>query len=742
MLIQTGYGLSRARHLAAPSAIIKSFAFTSALPIEFTYTRSGVQTVRNSSGQWVSVAANTPPFDHTAAGVPLGLRFEPTRTNKTTQRNFAPTDTTGITVISGTATVDAFDYADVANATIRGASISPLTNGKVIRIQCGASASIVQISDQAGNSNAHSFRVCVTSPATGFMGNVAFSDGSGQVNYTSAAAGAWVEVIRENVTPNNAIRYLRISLQANTTWYIIGTQIEEGPFLTSPIVTSGAQATRNIHSCSASELDLVNWFNNTEGAIVCEAVFEQVGFQDQYAFIATASDNTLNNSMGLFSGTTNGQIQAKAGVQEPSTGSRITDHVHCPVAGKRMPLGMTWHNNEVTAAAGPMRFERRTHAQGSPVGMSKISLGGRPSVSSSVMCGWVKSLTVINRQRSLAQLGAYMFSGSGTYKAIACGGQSNKHGWFRSQVGSGNNGERNGLAQLDLKWTASENWLIHGAENSSYAIKANDPNAGTASANWWYDPITETFGPRMQDWEEIVTAFGVSRVQAFDWDQGESDSTSSIADLKQAYLAIFGRMRSVAGAKPVFVTLTGRRGDGESTGYNNVRRAYRELAAENNWIHVLPEKFMQELVVEGATPTVHLTDAGYGAHATIAVRKMLAVLGETMSGPVDGPGISFSRSGTTLTGAITYPSGGASDFTGGSADVFAFFGNGANIALSGFTKVNATSFTMTLATTPTGIEEVYYVYGTEYLQNATYATDFLKDNSGYVLPVKSVYQVL
>jgi hypothetical protein len=121
---------------------------------------------------------------------------------------------------------------------------------------------------------------------------------------------------------------------------------------------------------------------------------------------------------------------------------------------------------------------------------------------------------------------------------------------------------------------------------------------------------------------------------------------------------------------------------------------------------------------------------------------MLAVLGETMSGPVDGPSISFSRSGTTLTGTITYPSGGASDFTGGTAGVFAFIGNGGNIALSGFTKVNATSFTMTLASTPSGVEEVYYVYGTEYLQNATYTTDFLKDNSSFTLPFKSVYQVL
>ena len=88
---------------------------------------------------------------------------------------------------------------------------------------------------------------------------------------------------------------------------------------------------------------------------------------------------------------------------------------------------------------------------------------------------------------------------------------------------------------------------------------------------------------------------------------------------------------------------------------------------------------------------------------------MLAVLGETMTGPVDGPSVTFARSGTKLTGTITYPAGSSNDFTGGHAGVFAFFGNGTNIALLNFTKVNATTFTLTLASTPTGTEEVYYM---------------------------------
>lgn len=732
MLCNLGYGLSPLKRPVS-SVALKQFELTSSLPSEFTYTRTGTQTVRNSSGQWVSVAQNTAPFDHTGAGVPLGLRFEPPRTNKTTQRNFAPTDTAGVSVISGTATISVFDYANVSSASIRGASIAPLTNGKVIRIVNGTGTSVIQIGDAAGNTNAHSWRVCLAAPSAGAPKcNVAFSDGLNIVEFNPASANTWTELTRENVTPNNAARYLRISVYANQEIYLIGTQLEEGAFLTSPIVTNGANATRGFPVCVALGLGAgaVPWFNTNEGTIVCEAMFEQLGFDNQYVFMANEGTG-LTNAMGLYSDATLPQIYVRDIINSVNNN---TDQVHHPIPNKRMPMAMSWKDGESMAVAGPMRFERRSRA-GSPVNMDRIYIGGRAF--SNGMCGWVRSLSVMNKYRSLSQIAVFMFPSSGTYRAVASGGQSNKHGWFRSQVGNGNQGERNAIARMDLRWTATENWLINGAENGSFAIKANDPNSGNANANWWYDPVSLTFGHRMADWEEMVVAFGVSRIQAYDWDQGESDSNSSLADLKQAYLEIFNRMRAVAGEKPVFVTLTGRRSDAEILGYNTLRRAYRELAAENSWIHLLPEKITQPLA-----DIVHLTDAGYGAHGTMAARKMLSVLGEAISGPVDGPSVTFSRSGPTLTGTISYPAGGASDFTGGAVGAFAFLNNGTPITLSNFTKVNATTFTLTLASVPTGTQEVYYIYGSENALNATFATDFIRDNSSQALPLRSAYQVL
>lgn len=91
-------------------------------------------------------------------------------------------------------------------------------------------------------------------------------------------------------------------------------------------------------------------------------------------------------------------------------------------------------------------------------------------------------------------------------------------------------------------------------------------------------------------------------------------------------------MRSVAGSVPVLMLGTGRRTDFASDAYQVLREAIWELAEENAHIHRGPERFHQPLADD-----VHLTDAGYEAQALLDMRKMLKVLGENVTGGVDGP---------------------------------------------------------------------------------------------------------
>ena len=533
-------------------------------------------------------------------------------------------------------------------------------------------------------------------------------------------------LVHENMTPNHPTRKIRLTVLAGKGAYFILNQLEEKPFATTPIIVQGAAATRQREICLATGLDSADWFNNAAGAMVGECVFDHPdGFDLQYAFLATEGQG-LNNALGMYLSIA---ASAQARATDISAGSlQQFDDVHAPIAGRRMPLAVSWNASESYGVAGPMRFNQVARVPQTNA-MTNLYIGGRPF--NNAMSGWVRSLKVYNTFRTVEQLGADMIPS--TARAVMSGGQSNKHGFFRSQIGQFNTGEENAIAQMDAYWSASENWLINGAMNGSHAIKQNDANADNASANWWYDPITDTFGPRMAYWEEIARAFGVSRIDAFDWDQGESDSVSSVTDLKASWLAIFNQMRSIVGDQPVIVAPIGRRSDAQTVAYNNIRQAQQELASENSWIHLAPEKFIYPLA-----DTVHLTDEGYGAHATPLMRKVMSVLGESVSGGVDGPEVlSAARSGTNITVTLSHSAG--SDFTPSSAIAgFHFRNNNAVVAITSVARVSATQVDITLASAPNGSGEeiLYYGYGTLFDEVVTY-TNLVRDNSTYALPLRA-----
>ncbi len=700
-----------------------SFLFDAALPSEFTYTRNDtVATHRDSNGDWQASAANTPRFDHDALGNPKGMRTEPPRTNKANHVNFAPLDVGDMVATTGDGTASVVADASFTAAIIGGSTFTDLQNGNVIALTGGTGGTTYRISLDAGNTSNHSYRILAAPQGAGYHGNVKLNNGTSINNY-GTSNGAWEEITEEDFTVDNMARYLAIYVTAGNTVHIGAVQFEEGSFLSSPIITTGATgASRAREVCVALGLDSADWFDSTQGAIICEAEFDHAtGFDQQQVFLANEGTG-LTNSMGMYL-VNNSASQARA--RDIIGGlNNQNDDIHAPIEGRRFPMAISWQDGESYAVAGSMRYEH-VERVGSPSDMDRIYIGGRPY--NSAMSGWIKSLTVYNEFRSLTQLGADMFPSSETYKAIASGGQSNKHGWYRSQTEYLNGGEQAAVAELDKVWTNSENWMINGAENGSYAIKQNDPNADTANANWWYDPVADAFGNRMQQWENIVTAFGVDRIDAFDWDQGESDSATSKAELKAAWLAIFNRMRTVAGDKPVFITAIGRRGDNENANYNTVRQAQWELVAENAWIHLAPEKFTQEL-----TDQVHLTDAGYAAYAVMHTRRMLDILGETVTGGTTPPLISGAvRSGTTVT--VTIAHGAGTDFTP-TTDIagFHFFDDAAEIAITSAVRSSATEITLTLATAPTGAETLYYGYGALYDEVATY-TNLVHDDTGLPL---------
>lgn len=722
MLTNIGQTMRFAKNISIIRNQSKHINLKGVLPPEFTYTRNDTAaTYRDSDGNWQQASANTPRFDHYADGSARGLLFEKPSTNKVNHANFAPVDIGDIVAISGDGSASVVADASLAGVALDGSTFADLQNGNVIALTGGTTGTSFRVSVNAGNTNNHSYRIFTAPQGAGYHGNVKLSDGTA-INFYGTSNGAWEEIVEEDFAVGNSIRYFVVYVAAGNTVHVAGAQFEESPFISTPIITTATTgATREREVCVSENLTSASWFDKDQGAMIVEAEFaDALGTDNQYV-VHAGTNGSLADALGLYSVNGSGQIRPRDIIGGTN---HHNDDVHKPIPLKRFPMAISWRNGESYAVAGGMRYEHRTYS-GSRNDMDDLYIGGRPY--GQAFNGWVKSLTVYNAFRTLTQLGADMFPSTGTYKAIASGGQSNKHGWFRGTQGQLNGGEVAAVAQLDAVWTGSENWLLNGAENGSFAIKQNDPNADTASENWWYDPLTEGFGNRMQQWQDVVTAFGVNRIEAIDWDQGESDSATSKVELKAAWLAIFNNMRSIVGQKPVFITGIGRRGDYQTANYNTVREAQRELAAENEWIHLAPEKFTQELY-----DNVHLTDAGYTAHATIHMRRMLDVLGETVSGAKAPPSIASAvRSGTTVTVTITHGDG--SDITP-TTDIagFHFYDDGAEITITSAVRSSATEIELTLASTPTGAETLYYGYGTLYGEVSTY-TNLVTDGNGLPL---------
>lgn len=709
--------------------------FGPSVPSPFQYFRSDtVATYVDSTPKWVKcTAANEPRFHHNDNGDAVGLLMEVTRTNKTSQKNFAPdSGLAGVTVISGTVTVSLeVGYSGLSTATIDGIPITGLVNGDVIKIEnTGGTSASIQLSDQAGNTNNHSYRILVAGGATGSHGNIALSDGSMVTSFSPGAANVFRELKKENITVGNSVRYLRWSLPAGKTVYIIGMQFEEGAFITSPIVTSGAAATRTHNRIIATDITQIPAWNESEGAITGEFLLFQdnsiTGLASQADQYLLSAQNGSGGSDGfgvyMITPRAKGRLRATAGGVNAITGDTDGGYHKNTV----YPVGISWVNGsggDVKGFVGPGVFTDGS-LSGDVTTLTRLYLGGRDTSQS--INGCVQKVKVYDKQRTLTQMLSGMITAND--RGLAGSGQSNMAGNSSQQNEGTNGGERGYMDMLNSVWgTSTRNWLVNGAV------------PGTSISQW-----TAPDGTSINYWKEIVGAYmdagGV--IEAILWDQGTADLGSSKDTLKTGWLAIFNDMRSFlaahggTGNEPVIIIPEGRRENNDQN-YNPNRQAQKELAEENAWIHIAPEKWLEPLDTGDG---LHLQDAGYAHYAAHGARKALDVLGESISGGVDGPVITnVSRTGTSVT--VTLAHDGGTDFTPTSGiEGFAFLDDGVPISITAAVRVNATTILLTLASLPTGVEEFYHGYRALYGVNPA---NLVVDNEAtYPKPLHFYYEVL
>ncbi len=732
MLIRMGQGMNVSGQITPPILpLTTTLDFTAALPDGFSYSRSdAVSMYRDTNADWQIASANQPPFDHDENGNALGLQIAPSSTNKCENVNWNMTDLTGLSTGGNASAV-----ISVGTHPVHGFPVLTIDN-----TQGGSGTAYVNISGAAGNTNPHSASVF-------FHVEIGLSGGAGcwlnnnwgQFTTTGADkdTGEDGRIVRENMVWSTS-NIMRLNAGFNHKVHFWLNQLEEMPFVTPPIYINGAAATRNSHTLVCTDLNTyVPAFSQSRGTAVMEAVFARPTDEitsDQYGFLfceGTSLDNTL--SMRL-EATTNAQMRAN--VRVSSVSKTNNDIGQKPIPNHRFPFALSWESDEVIAYAGVFKDKSET-LTGTPVNIDRLYIGGRPF--NERMYGWVQRLTVIDKVRKAPQIKNLMFPNNNTYNGILCAGQSLMQYRFRA-TGSGgtptygNEGEAAMIGVMKTYRDTAENWCINAASDGSSLI-------GSSGTNYWLEQSDLSDGPLITAAKEKIDAFGAENIEAIDWDQGESNSSATIADFKLWTMAVLDRLRDYINQEggalvPCFITLIGRRSDMENTDYNNVRIAQRQMIAENAYVYKQPEKFVWPL-----QDGVHLTGGGFADVGLRAGRKIYDVLGESIAGGVDGPQITnVSRSGTTVT--VTIAHDGGSDLTPSSGiEGFQFFDDDIEIPVASAVRTNATTITLTLDTTPTGVEEFYYLYASAY-NEVTDPANLVMDNDTIPMPLQSHYEML
>ncbi|MGE0178995.1 MAG: hypothetical protein AB7O91_04140 [Sphingomonas sp.] len=205
----------------------------------------GYNFLRATAGTAWTAAGALVPF---ASGEPrvtdAGLLVEPGRTNKLAYYNanvaeaVAATSVAGLTPDGGLTLTVIDDTAAIAAAGLS----AVCTSGKAVQVvNSSGSTKYLAIAGTTGNTNPHVISIFARTP-TPFTGTVHYLDGASPPSYSVTAA---YQRFSEVVTPaaSNKQMFLRVA-NGNTIIFLLAG-MEEGDFITSPIVTQGSAATRD-----------------------------------------------------------------------------------------------------------------------------------------------------------------------------------------------------------------------------------------------------------------------------------------------------------------------------------------------------------------------------------------------------------------------------------------------------------------------------------------------------------------
>ena len=727
-IFKSPFASSQAAHVSnifQPRVVNKNtYDFRVATSSIWTCVRAGtVATYVDEFGKWQQASANTIRIHHDSTGTALGIIKEVSRTNLANHNNMAPTILDGVAVISGDGAASVVANGSVVDATIDDSTFITLQNGNVIKCTAVATETKYQISLATGNTNNHSFRICVAPQGTGSHGDIRLSNDTSITAFTTVS-GAWEEIVVENITVDTSARYLELTVLPGKEVHFIATQFEKYNVISTPIISTGAAGvTRATDQISADVFD--TGLTEQIGGITIITKQKEQGVSE-YGYFGVVNDASDTEKISIRQIPPLGytQLHFKTGGSE-----QWTEQIHIPILNERNVSGVIWDGIDVLMYNGfGMRSKRITAT--TPSGLNTFYLG-------TVRLFWgyfegiIEQLTIFHTTKPDLQdvLDTYIKSGQ---KAILCAGQSNMEGWSKQPTTFLNGGELKAKEVLDTYFTDDTNFVANHAWGGSRIFKsAGDDN------HWLNDDSSR--GYLLNQSLEAAKGFR-KNIKAIIWNQGESNLGLDETILYNAWLTIAREYRKELGDIPFIIEQPSRRTNSEDTGYILWRKVNRDLANNNSFIHLAPESFIYAMQDEtGVADSVHKSNQGFIDSAYNSTRKALAVAGEAITG-VDGPSITSAvRSTTTITVTISHDAG--TDFTPTTGiEGFKFFDDASEITINTAVRTDATTITLTLASTPVGLVETLY-YGYSALYGVTPA-NLVRDNATNVLPLISTVIIL
>lgn len=711
---------------------IETFTFTSTLPSDFTVTRANdTATVTDTNGDLDQVLANTARFDHDSSGTETGLFIETTRENKCEAINFNMTsgDESEFTVTGTGATLSV--VSDPSTLLADAGLDQVCTNGNVYQLSAGASNATATINGTVGNTNIHSASVWAAS-------NVGFTAGQiditgGNVGATTISGTSMVRYTVERETPDATSRQFRIQANATRTVYFVLFQLEEGALPSSEILlSSAASATRN-------QDDIVNesitsLIDKNEGAVLFKGKMENVAEADQ-GFFGLTDDDSASDVIGLRSLSTDGFLEGQfisAGVDTS------TEKVGKPLIDDDYVCGIVWNSSHVKiihSHGGVVWTD--TSVTVPAVALNDLWLGRWKKFSGQSQNIHIKEIKLFKGAATVGDVFAEFSSEVGKVYPVL--GQSNGAYISKNMTQSDytNAGEVEAISQLDTFYS-DRNGVCNMAIGGSALYSAEN-----ATNHWWADNTLAVKGDIFENALEALKAHTDTKLLNIEWDQGESNGSQSVADIKIGVKGIIDTIRSeVRSDIEMIISPLGRRSD-NATGdalYRRHAQAFLELASENSYISLAPNKKVLPLFDEtGATDAVHISDAGQEERVKWSVRKLADMDGETVSGAVDGSTISAASGAgtTTITVTISHPTG-ITDFTPTTGiEGFKYIsdvgGSDTEITINSAVRTNATTITLTLASSGSNTQEVLYCTDTQF---GVTVANLVRGNDSNTMPLQ------